>query len=169
MTEEFGFSYSQKSKLDSKDWEILEVLSQDGRLSVAAIARKTGLKREVVKYRLNRMVREKIILRFLTMLNLPKVGYNLWGYVHIRFKDMTPKREKEFLEHVRNNANIIFAHTTLGAWDFGIEFFAKDPGHFYSLQKELKEKFSDIIKDFETGSFIDIVKINYVPIPSDVK
>lgn len=150
-------------KLDTSDWRILELLMFDARLSISQIARRTKLSRDVVKYRLDKLIGEKIILSFLTRVNLSKLGYSTWGYVHIRFQNLAPQREQEFIDFIRNSENVIFAHSTLGSWDFGIEFFAKDPKHFFNLQKELKEKFGDIIKDSETGSFVEVYKIQYVP------
>ncbi len=150
-------------KLDEKDWKILELLATNARLSIAKLSQYTQTSRSIIKYRLKRMIAEKTISSFLTFVNLPKLGYTTWGFMHIRFHNLSPKREGEFIHFIRNNQNIIFAHSTLGAWDFGIEFCARDPQHFFELQKELKQKFSDIIKDSETGSLVEIYKTAYVP------
>lgn len=154
---------STPGTLDEIDWRILETIMFDARLPISQIARKTGLSRDVITYRLDKMVGEKTILSFLTRVNLPKLGYSTWGYVHLRFQNLTGEREQEFIDYIRESPNIIFAHSTLGSWDFGIEFFAKDPKHFFNIQKDLKEKFGDIIKDSETGSFVEVYKIQYVP------
>ncbi len=151
-------------KLDKTDWKILETIRQDGRMPVSMISRKTGLSRDVVKYRLQQLTKRGVIKGFYTVLNLPSVGLTVWGYMHISFKDLTAKREKELIDYAKAHPNILFAYSNLGSWDFGIEFCARDPKHFYELQKELKEKFSDIIKDSETGSFLEMHKMNYVPI-----
>ena len=156
------FSYGKKADLDERDWEIMHLVAEDARMPASRIARKLGCSREVVKYRLNKLVREGVV-QFITWTNPPKLGYTVWGYMHISFKDMTPVREKEFIAFVKNHPYVSFAHSSLGTYDFGIEFFAHDLGHFYNMQKELKEKFADIIKDYESGSFIDVYKVLYVP------
>ncbi|MDP3742392.1 MAG: Lrp/AsnC family transcriptional regulator [Candidatus Micrarchaeota archaeon] len=150
-------------KLDEVDWKILEAIKLKARLPVSGISRKTGLSRDVVKYRLQQLVKKGVINGFYTMLNLPSVGLGVWGYLHISFKDLTSKREEELIEFVKEHPNVLFAYSNLGSWDFGIEYCARDPKHFYELQKELKEKFSDIIKDSETGSYLEIHKMCYVP------
>ena len=151
------------ASLDEKDWRILELLATNARMSIARLSQKTNLSRDVVKYRLKKLVSERVIESFLIFVNLPRVGFPVWGFLHIRFQNITPKREQEFINFVRGNPNIIFAHSTLGAWDFGIEFFARNPKHFFELQKEVKEKFGDIIKDTETGSMVEVYKTIYVP------
>ncbi|MBI4361019.1 Lrp/AsnC family transcriptional regulator [Candidatus Micrarchaeota archaeon] len=158
-----SLEYGPKADLDETDWKILKLLEEDARMSISRMARRLNLSRDKVKYRLKRLVSEKIVLSFMVMTNLPKLGYTVWGYMHVRFANLTRKREQDFINHVRSHPNILFAHSTLGAWDFGVEFFAKDPGHFFQLQKDLKETFSDIIKDAETGSFVDVYKTLYVP------
>lgn len=150
-------------KLDSTDWEILRAISHNARMPISQIARKTGLKRETVKYRLGKLISSGVIKHFLTYLDLPKIGYPVWGFMHISFKDLDSKSEKEFSDYVKNNPHIIFAYHSLGEWDFGIEFFAKDPQQLYEIQRELKSKFSKIIKEVKTGSIIKVSKINYVP------
>ncbi|MFH0713606.1 MAG: Lrp/AsnC family transcriptional regulator [Candidatus Micrarchaeota archaeon] len=150
-------------KLDKIDWKILKAIKHDARLPASVISRKTGLSRDVVTYRIEQLTKKGVIKGFYTVLNLPSIGLDVWGYLHIRFKDLTTKRETELIEYTEEHPNILFAYSNLGSWDFGVEFCADNPKHFYELQKELKEKFSDIIKDSETGSFLEIHKMDYAP------
>jgi len=156
------FSYGVKPELDEKDWAILNLIKDDARMPVSRIARKLGFTREVVKYRIEKMKRNKVAA-FIAWTDPPKLGYTVWGFMNIAFKDMTPAREKGFIDYVSVHPNVSFAYSALGRFDFGLEFFARDLGHFYDLQKEIKEKFSDIIKDYETGTFVDVYKVDYVP------
>lgn len=149
--------------LDEKDWEILRAISHNARMPASRIARRVGLKRETVKYRLNKLVSSGVVKHFLTYLDLPKIGYPIWGFMLISFKDLDSKSEKDFDEYVKKNPHIIFAYRALGEWEYGIEFFAKTPQELYAIQKELKNKFSKIIKDVKTGSIIETTKVNYVP------
>jgi DNA-binding Lrp family transcriptional regulator len=151
------------SNLDGTDWEILQLLSEDARLPTTTIARKLGISREVAKNRMKQLSMQGVIKSFLVYPDAAKLGYPLWGYMHIRFKDITAKREKELIEFARQEPLVPFAYSNMGSWDFGVEFMARDPRHFYELQRRFMDKFSDIIKDYETGSFMDVYKMNYVP------
>jgi DNA-binding Lrp family transcriptional regulator len=150
-------------KPDAIDWEILRTISHDGRMPVSRIARKLGIKRETVKYRLNKLFSSGVIKYCLPYLDLAKIGYPVWGFMLVSFKDLDSKSEAQFDDYVRKNPHIIFAYRSLGEWDFGVEFFAKTPQHLYEIQKELKSKFAKIIKDVKTGSIIEVTKISYVP------
>lgn len=149
--------------LDAIDWQILRTISHDARMPVSRIARKLGLKRETVKYRLSKLRSRGVIKYFIPYLDLSRIGYNVWGFMLISFKDLDNKSEDAFEDYVKKNPHIIFAYRALGEWDYGVEFFAKTPQHFYEIQKELKNRFAKIIKDIKTGSIIEVTKINYVP------
>lgn len=149
--------------LDTQDWQILRTMAKDARMPYSQIARKTGIRRETVKYRLKRMVSSGVIRHFLPFLDLAKVGYPVWGFMMISFKDLDSAREKQFEQFVSQNPNVIFAYRCLGQYDYGVELFARTPQHMYRIQQEFKRKFSRIIKDVQTGSFIEVTKINYVP------
>lgn len=149
--------------LDSTDWKILRMISHDARMPVSRIARKLGIKRETVKYRLGKLFSSGVVKYFLPYLDLAKIGYPVWGFMLISFKDLDQRSEEQFGDYVKKNPHIIFAYKSLGEWDFGIEFFAKTPQHLYEIQWDLKSKFAKIIKDVKTGSIIEVTKINYVP------
>ncbi len=157
------FSYGPAANLDQLDWTLLSLLQENARMPISRLAQRMGVSRDVAKYRLKKLFSEKTVLCFLVMPNLPKLGYSVWGYVHLRFTNLSKAREQAFIRYVQAHPNVLFAHSTLGSWDFGIEFAARDPGHLFDLQRELMEKFSDIIKDVQTGSFVDVYKTAYVP------
>ena len=104
--EGISLTYGKEVKLDDTDWKILDALAQNARLSIGQIARKTGITRDIVKYRLTKMIEKDVITAFLTVANFPKIGFNTWGQVRFTFKDLTPKREKEFLNYVKNSPEI---------------------------------------------------------------
>src|SRR3989344_1477347 len=134
-------------KLDAKDWEILRAISHDARMPASRIARRVGLKRETVKYRLKKLRSSGVVKYFLTFLDLAKIGYPVWGFMLISFKDLDAKSEDEFDKHIKKNPHVLFAYRALGEWDYGIEFCAKTPQQLYEIQQDLKKQFSKIIKD----------------------
>ena len=156
-------TYGKKAKLDEKDWKILKLLSQNARLPISRISHELNMSRDVVNYRLKKLIDDDVIAAFLTVTNLPKLGYNVWGHLRLTFKDLTTEREKEFMNYVIKSQKIVFAFESLGRWDFGVEFYAETPGHFQELVKEFKNKFSDIIKDSEVTIYVKVYKMSYVP------
>ena len=63
-----------RNGLDIKDVKILSELDRDARLSNIQIGRKVGLSKEVVKYRIDNMIKRGVIIRFHTVINYFKIG-----------------------------------------------------------------------------------------------
>ena len=68
-------------KLDSKDKKIIEQLQKNARQSIAEIAKKTRLPRDVVVYRIKKLEKTKVIRSHHTFLDHQKLGYPLYVYV----------------------------------------------------------------------------------------
>ena len=72
-------------KLDLKDRKILFELDLNSRQPYAAIAKKVGLSKQVVKFRVERLVRKGVIKKFVTLWNISKLGYSQYN-IYLRFK-----------------------------------------------------------------------------------
>ncbi len=68
-------------RLDSKDKKILRELQENCRQTIAEIAKKTKLPRDVVVYRIKKLEQEGVIRQHHTMLNHSKLGHPLYAYV----------------------------------------------------------------------------------------
>ena len=72
--------------IDLKDRKILYQLDLNCRQSNTQIGKKVGLSKEVVNYRINRMEKEGIIIRYWTEIDLFKLGYNIFRiYINSSF------------------------------------------------------------------------------------
>jgi DNA-binding Lrp family transcriptional regulator len=61
--------------LDNSDLKILNLLARDGRLSYRSIANTIGMTTKSVKSRVDKMISEKVIERFITQINPSILGY----------------------------------------------------------------------------------------------
>ena len=64
-----------KTSLDLKDRKILYWLDINSRQSNAKIAKKTGLSKQVVGFRIKRLIKEHIIHSFYTVIDISKLGF----------------------------------------------------------------------------------------------
>jgi len=62
-------------KLDIKDKKILYELDMDARQSISSIAKRVGLSKEVVNYRIRRMEKEGLIDGYYAIIEYSKLGY----------------------------------------------------------------------------------------------
>jgi Lrp/AsnC family leucine-responsive transcriptional regulator len=60
-------------KLDLKDKKILTLLDEDARLSNSQIAKKVGLSKPAVEYRLKRFEKNNLIFQYYTIIDFTKL------------------------------------------------------------------------------------------------
>jgi len=145
-------SGEKKEKLDKIDLEILKNLAEDARKPIVDIATELKTSARVVNYRMRQLVKEKIITGFRIAINYEKLGIKF--YKTFFYLD-NPKKERieKIAEYFASNKNIIHNLHVVGNWDFEPEFEVFSNLEFNSLLRDIKDKFSDIIKN------IDIVTI----------
>jgi|SRR3989344_2029639 len=133
-------------KLNIKDWKILYQLDKNARSSDAHIAKKVGLSREVVSYRIKNLVANGIIKNFMTILNTPQLGLITFR-VHFKFNSLTKKREKEIQEALLKGA--FWLVKVRGNWDFNTMFQTKDYYKFKKFIDNFKLKFGDYLENYK--------------------
>ena len=124
------------SSLDAKDKAILYCLDQDARQANSIIAKKTRLSKEVVNYRIKRLVDQKIIRSFYAIIDNSKLGYMVFR-VFIRFQGVDIEKEKEILQ---NNSNIDIGNCSV-SWKL-----SKTPSN---LKNEALHLVNSYMKTFE--------------------
>lgn len=149
-------------KLDTKDRKILELLNNSGRASVSDISRKTGIPRDSVNYRLQKLIKSKIIKFFHTVLDPLKLGYPVFTYVNFNLHNFDEEKENRFYNYLSRHPNIIYVAKTTGKWDCMITISSKNLEHFDEVLKDIRKNFSDIIKEFDTTSIIKEYKYDYM-------
>ena len=155
-------SYENSVKLDKKDKKILQALDKDARLSIADISRKTGIQRDSVLYRINKMKKQKVIRFFHTVLNPNVLDYPIYTFVNFVLHNLTQENEKSFLGYLKAHHNVVYVAKTTGKWDFTINIAAKNLNHFDEVITQIRMKFSKIVKDYETASIIQEYKYDYM-------
>ena len=135
-------------ELDSKDHKILYHLFLNSRESLSAIGKKVGLPKTVVKYRIDRLVNEKIIENFNAMIDVFKLGFTVYRLNFI-FQYVSPEKEKEIIDYFVNYKNTWSAASTKGRYDFTATILVKNPGEFYSFHEETLKRFRYYLKEID--------------------
>lgn len=157
------FKYGEKVKLDKIDKDILKLLSRYGRASVAEISKKLKISRDVVKYRVERLIKLEVIQGFVAVANPTKLGLPNMVFVSMSLLSVDPKREKMLIDYLKSAPYIIYAAKVLGKWDLNIEIYSKHNKHLDEILKDIREKFSDIIKEMEITPVIEEYKWTEFP------
>ena len=134
--------------LDSKDYKILYNLLLNSRDSLSSIGKKVGLPKTVVKYRIDRLVKENIIQNFNTMIDVFKLGYTVYR-LNFVFQYASPEKEKEIINYFINYKNTWSAASSKGRYDFTTTILVKNPKDFYSFYEETLKRYRYFLKEID--------------------
>lgn len=132
--------------IDLKDRKILYQLDLNAKQSAATIAKKVGLSKDAVNYRINKMYTEGIIKQVYTVLNTPALGFMHFSTL-LRFRDISPEIKKEFIHFCKNNHRVIWCVSCYGNWDFGVSFLAKNVHEYNQFVQQILNTFGKNIHE----------------------
>ncbi|MEA3343958.1 MAG: Lrp/AsnC family transcriptional regulator [archaeon] len=155
--------YDKPIDLDKKDISLLINLDENARLPLSKLSKKIGLSRDAVKYRIERLIKHKIILKFTTIVNPPNFGFTNISWVFISLWNITGNKEEEFVKYLKNNPYITYLSRVGGRWDYNLEITARNPGHFDEILTNIRRKFPEIIRDYESVPLLKEYKMGYFP------
>lgn len=160
------FLYMKKienKKIEELDEKILKILANNSRIPVLDIMDKLNLTRDVVSYRIKKMEKEGIILGYRALINLEKIDYHLYKII-FRLQNFSEKEEIELVSFCQSNKNIVQYMKLVGNWDVEIEAEIENEEKLYSIIDEIRNKFSNLIRDYEVLHITKEHKLNFYPL-----
>ena len=149
-------------KLDKTDLQILNILSEDARINAIEIGSKLKITGNTVVNRIKNLKKIGIIQAYTSLLHIDKINYSAYKLL-IKFQNITEKKEKELINFIQQNVNIVGTIRLVGQWDFEIEIEIEDREKLHQIIMETRDKFKDIIKEFETLALDHDYRYNYFP------
>ncbi len=139
--------------MDKKDKKILYELDQNSKMSFTQIGKKVGMAPLTVRYRVNRLVKEGIIKKFITFTNASKLGYSFYK-LHLKLQNVDEARRKEIILFLEQDERIIWVANFEGRYDIGFICITKNQLELQLLFDELDNKFASFIMSKE-------ISVNY--------
>lgn len=130
--------------MDLKDKKILYQLDLNARQSNTQIAKKVGLSKDVINYRIKSLEKEGIITGYYTIIDTSKLDYFSFR-VYLKLIDSTPSKEKEILTFLINEKNSFFVAEIEGPFDIAIGVWVKNIYEFEEVYTRFKEKYKQYI------------------------
>ncbi len=133
-------------KLDVKDKKILFELDFDARQSNAAIAKKVGLSKQGVDYRIKRLLKTGVVAGFYPVINIGSLGY-FYCRLFIRWHNLTRAKEEEICAGLAKDKRISWIVAFDGAYNIVVAAYTKSLGDFKRLSEEILERYGHYIKE----------------------
>ena len=137
-------------KLDKKDKKILYELYKNSRLSYSEIAKKVKLSKETCIYRINNLIKNKIITNFATLIGLGNLG--LFSHkIYFQLHGLTEEKKKSMISDLKSNKRINWIAECVGEYDLIIAILCKNIKEFDEEKNKILQKYSDYIQNYEIG------------------
>ncbi len=159
------FTYGGKIeeyKLDETDEKILIILSTNARLTILEMMEKLNLTRDVINYRMKKLTKDNIISQYRVLINLDKINHRLYKII-LRLHSLTPETEKQLITYVASHPHGMQYLKLIGSWDAELEFEVKDDEQLHEILLEIRDQFSEIIRDYDALLIHQEHKLNYCP------
>ena len=142
----------QPEKMDKLDKKILYLLSLNCRLSNMAIARHLQTSREVVSYRIQRMMEQEILHGFLTLINAQALAKKM---IIVGIKVHASVKIQELLEAFEKHPSVTAVRHCGGIFDVVMTIQANNDEECYVVFHGFLEKYASAIKCHEIFSKLE--------------
>jgi Lrp/AsnC family transcriptional regulator for asnA, asnC and gidA len=149
-------------KIDEMDKKILGLISENARMPSAEISEKIDLSANAIILRIKNMIRKGIIQGFKPLIHLENTPYSAYKAL-VKFQNITEAIEKEIINYLNTNISITGIIKQIGLWDFEIEFEVDSNEKMLELTRNFRDRFKDVIKEFEIIPLFHEFKYNYFP------
>ncbi len=171
----FSFLYEGKEKqyflsrqkitplaLAEIDIRILEQLAKHARISLAEISLKIKESSELVKYRLRKLEKSGIILKYRPDVMPKKLGYN-WYLLVLKTGKLTPSLKSALTGFLSEHPNVTYYYQSVGDNDVQIEIRAKTNEKLNIVVMDIRGILKKVLKRSEILIILDEPKYTYFP------
>ena len=142
--------------LDLKDRKILFELDFNARQTNTEIAKKVGLSKQGVDYRIKNLLKNGVITGFYPVIDNMKLGY-IYGRVFIKPQNLTKEGELKVLESLAKERKINWILKSEGNYEILFASWQKTLGSFKQLTRDIVSRYSRYIKDIRESVGIRVV------------
>ncbi len=132
--------------LDIKDKKLLVELEMKARVTNASLAKKLKISKQAIKYRIEKLEKEKIIQGYNAIIDLNKLGKTIY-VVYIKTIRISSQIEKQWFQEIQKNKDVIGVGKNAGHWDMTIAISAGNNQELDYILKKIISNKSDKIKE----------------------
>ena len=133
--------------MDKLDFRILAELIRDSRQPLGRMAKNLRTSREVLDYRIKKLVGDKVILSFITEVDIEKLGF-IGAAVFINMKLTKQEHFRKFLVDCQY---VSWVAEFAGVWSFIFSIYGKTNQDIDGRFAEIYEKFKNSIIDYRVA------------------
>lgn len=140
---------SENIKLDKKDQIILYELEENCRRSLNQIAKKVGISKQALHYRIERLVKQGAIVQFITVIDYSKLGY-VNHEVWFQLNEISPEEKEQFLLFLKNHQDVRWLVSCGGKFDYAMGIMAENIVAFSNILKRILAEYPNAVQNHFT-------------------
>ncbi len=121
----------------------LSALDQGARIPVSKLARRLKLGRDIIEYRIDRLMRQGVIRRFTATINPYKLGFQIYK-IYLRL-DAHGSKLNSMMRSLKSHSRLMWIGQCDGSWSLMIGLLARSAEEAYELERELLGEFNRLI------------------------
>jgi Lrp/AsnC family leucine-responsive transcriptional regulator len=130
--------------MNKKDRKILFELDKNSRSTYSQIAKATKISQETVRYRINSLLKEGVIQKFLTIINTTKLG-NSYYQIMLKLQNVDEKKKENIILFLEKNSKVSWIGNLEGSYDLAFILYVENQIELQKFIQELYGKFSKFI------------------------
>jgi DNA-binding Lrp family transcriptional regulator len=142
--------------IDLKDRKILYELDLNCRQSNTQIGKKVGLRKDVVAYRIKKMLDDGVIHHFETEMNTFKLGYDVFR-IYIAFQNVSQDKKNEIIQYFCSCKNAWAVISSKGEIDLCVILWVKDNYEFHQFWENTLDKYEEYFAKYFVSVYIQAV------------
>ncbi len=142
-------------KLDKNDRLLLYQLDCNSRQTLQQLGKTVGLSKDAINYRINRFLKEEIIKSFNAVIDTGKIGHISFR-LFLKFEGLPPEKEKEMLEVLLNNPNLLWFVQVEGNWDLNTWFLYPSLNEMDAFWNDYLARYGNFIQKKEFGIYSEV-------------
>ena len=123
--------------LDSVDKEIIYMLMDNAKTSLAHISKNVGISTTAVHQRIKKLEQADIIENSISFLNPKKIGYKVVSYIGV-FLDQ-PSHYHDAIKALKDVNEVVEAHYTTGNYTIFLKVLCRDNDHLMEILNKLQK------------------------------
>lgn len=142
--------------LDEYDRKILQVLREDGRITVTELAQRIGLSKTPCQQRLRRLIDNRVILGFTALIDPTKLALDHVAFTEVKLSDTRENALEEFNAAVRRIPEVEECHMIASNFDYLLKVRTADIRKYRIV---LGERISSLPHVASTSTYISMETI----------
>ena len=139
------------SEIDRYDRAMLQILAEDGRITVTELAERIGLSKTPTQVRLARLVERGIIMGFRAVIDPIRLGLDHIAFAEVKLSDTREQALREFNAAVRRIPEVEECHMIASSFDYLLKVRTSDIRRYRAV---LGEKISSLPHVASTSTFV---------------